>query len=165
MNIERITLTPDYLTSQGFNNTFQERFWKKVRKTESCWVWIGSRAGGTYGDIHKGHGKNIKAHIASWIMHFGPVPEGLKVLHRCDNYPCVRPDHLFLGTQVDNMRDCINKGRFSTATMFRGKISKDVANEIRRLYFDCNVTQAALGRAFHLHQTTIWSIVHFKTWF
>jgi hypothetical protein len=64
-----------------------------------------------YGNIKK-HGSNQYAHRFSWEMHFGPIPKGLRVLHSCDTPLCIRPDHLFLGTQLDNMRDCAKKNRW-----------------------------------------------------
>lgn len=93
------------------------RFWEKVKKTDTCWLWQGFLLHGTwYGHIalsgkNGKNGKTISAHKLSWILHYGPIPDGLFVLHHCDTPPCVRPDHLFLGTQSDNMRDAAAKGR------------------------------------------------------
>lgn len=84
-----------------------DRFWPKVQKTDVCWLWIGATSAG-YGRIGRGRAKD---HEVSWELHNGPVPHGLWVLHKCDNPPCVRPDHLFLGTQSDNMKDAEAKGR------------------------------------------------------
>jgi hypothetical protein len=87
-----------------------DRFWSKVDKTENCWNW-------TAGTYEKGYGlysiknRNYRAHRVSYEMHKGPIPEGMLVLHQCDNPRCVRPDHLFLGTNADNMADKIAKGR------------------------------------------------------
>lgn len=94
-----------------------KRFWPKVEKTEHCWTWSGAKNRRGYGWLHNGSRttrKPMRAHRASWEIHFGKIPDGLWVLHRCDNPPCVRPDHLFLGTRTDNMRDCAAKGRVST---------------------------------------------------
>lgn len=90
-----------------------ERFWPKVDKSGECWVWTASRDRTGYGKFGRGGGKRgwTKASRVSWEIHFGPVPDGLWVLHRCDNPPCVRPDHLFLGTCGDNNRDTASKGR------------------------------------------------------
>lgn len=88
------------------------RFWKKVYKTETCWLW-------TAGKDKDGYGKfwldedTIRAHRVSWEMHNGPIPEEMDVLHSCDNPPCVRPSHLFLGDNADNMADRDRKGRNS----------------------------------------------------
>jgi hypothetical protein len=86
-----------------------------------CRVWTGSltkKAKG-YGRIKVNHAL-VGAHRLSWELHNGPIPTGLRVLHKCDNSPCINPDHLFLGTQLDNVRDCIKKGRF-TRNPLRGE--------------------------------------------
>jgi hypothetical protein len=86
-----------------------DRFWKKVQKTDSCWVWIGGLSH-SYGWMGI-NSRHVLAHRISWELHNGPIPDGLYVCHHCDNPPCVRPDHLFLGTHDDNMNDKISKGR------------------------------------------------------
>jgi hypothetical protein len=94
------------------------RFWKHVKKSqdkEGCWVWVGSFGGGPYGQITEAVApykrKMHRPSRVSWEMHFGPIPAGMWVLHHCDNPPCVRPDHLFIGNRSDNIRDAIAKGR------------------------------------------------------
>lgn len=90
------------------------RFWGKVHKTPTCWLWRASTARG-YGQFAhptvKGHPSRISAHRMAWILAHGPIPDTFSVLHRCDTPLCVRPDHLFLGTQADNLHDARAKGR------------------------------------------------------
>jgi hypothetical protein len=86
------------------------RFNKKVEKTDSCWLWVGKKMIDGYGNMWV-EGKQIPAHRLSWLLHNGSIKEGLKVCHKCDVRHCVNPQHLFLGTQMDNMRDMIEKGR------------------------------------------------------
>ncbi len=88
-----------------------ERFWSKVVRGEGCWIWAASVDDHGYGRFGIGRLRIEPAHRVAWMVANGPIPDGLSVLHRCDNPPCVRPDHLFLGTQRDNMRDMIAKGR------------------------------------------------------
>lgn len=90
-----------------------DRLWSKVKDVEfpeQCWTWKASTLPFGYGLIRLGK-RRIPAHKLAWQEVHGPVPQGLCVLHQCDNPPCVNPAHLFLGTKADNNRDMKNKGR------------------------------------------------------
>ena len=95
------------------SDTDKERFWGKVVKSDGCWLWTGNKFQG-YGQIRFA-GKTRRAHRVAWELTRGSIPAGLYVCHHCDNPSCVNPGHLFLGTQTDNMRDCLAKGRFRAA--------------------------------------------------
>lgn len=94
-----------------FNTSLARRFWAKVDKSQGCWVFTGHRnSRDGYGRI--GVGARVwLAHRMAWTLEHGPIPDGLFVLHHCDNPPCVRPDHLFLGNDSDNRWDMVMKGR------------------------------------------------------
>ena len=87
-----------------------ERFFTKVSKTSNCWLWTGYRKHNGYGQSWA-NGKKVLAHRLSYEIHTGASPGAARVLHHCDNPPCVNPAHLYLGTMADNMRDCLLRGR------------------------------------------------------
>lgn len=106
-----------------FNATAPSRFWAKVDRQGPtpahrpdlgpCWVWTARLSPDGYGQFRVGgmDSPNARAHRVSWIFAHGPIPDGLWVLHHCDEPTCVRPDHLFIGTHKDNVADRDRKGR------------------------------------------------------
>jgi HNH endonuclease len=156
-----IEITAEYLASQGLSPSFETRFWKKVKKVspEECWIWTASFAHCGYGQIIKTHGFPIRAHRASWILHRGPIPKGLYVCHKCDNPPCVNPEHLFLGTQKDNSDDKIRKGRF-----YVGEPRKGELNPLSKLHATGNVTCREIAKMFNMYDGNIRKIVRRELW-
>jgi hypothetical protein len=92
----------------------EERFWMKVNRSGSCWLWTAGTTVFGYGQFFI-DGRLEGAHRVSWRLHFGNIPDDLCVLHRCDVPACVNPAHLFLGTKSDNARDSVAKGRWGNA--------------------------------------------------
>ena len=89
-----------------------DRFWAKVdvKGKNDCWLWKANSLPAGYGTLSLS-GKKILAHRFSWQLAYGKIPDGLCVLHHCDNPPCVNPNHLFIGSPADNVQDMIEKGR------------------------------------------------------
>lgn len=132
------------------------KFWSKVNKTDPCWLWIGAKTG-DYGYFRRQRESN-RVHRFSYELHRGPIPKGLCVLHHCDNPLCVNPDHLFLGTQADNVRDMINKGRRTQTKLTPSKV-RDI-----RLRFFSGESRISLAREYNVHIGTIDRIVHRRSW-
>lgn len=87
------------------------RFWPRVSKTDECWIWNGAQHRSGHGHFNAGSGGYQLAHRFAYEQLVGPIPIGMVLCHRCDNPRCVRPDHLFVGTQADNVDDMMTKGR------------------------------------------------------
>jgi hypothetical protein len=91
---------------------FDVRVFSRIERGDGCWPWRGGISSSGYGNLNvPGTRRKILAHRAVYELTFGPIPDGLLVLHRCDNPRCVRPEHLFLGTHRENAHDKIRKGR------------------------------------------------------
>jgi hypothetical protein len=100
----------------------QALFWLQVKKTRGCWLWTGTRHRQGYGLLTVG-GRPLKAHRASFMLANGHMLTDMRVLHTCDNPPCVNPAHLRLGTQADNVADMVAKGRHRAPTWMRGQLN------------------------------------------
>jgi hypothetical protein len=90
--------------------SIEERFFEKVTKTDSCWLWTGAISSTGYGSFRIGQ-KIVRTHRYSYLMHIGEIPQSFEVCHTCDVRACVNPEHLWVGTKSDNMKDMFAKGR------------------------------------------------------
>ncbi len=146
-----------------YSNDIQQRFWAKVHRTpDSCWLWLGAKgrnAGRTRGTFAINR-KTLQAPRVAWELENGAIPKGLCVCHRCDNPLCVRPDHLFLGTQRDNMYDMIDKGRKAKP---KAKLQESDIPHILAAA-DVGKTKAEIGRAFGVAGSTIGQVLAGRTW-
>ena len=144
----------------------EERFWSMVNKNGpvqehcpelgNCWIWTGCKSHNGYGMITV-NGSSKRIHRASWEIHNGPIPEGMLICHHCDNPPCVRPDHLFLGTTQNNVDDKFNKGRNNS------KLTDEQVIFIKS-YPIYRGSQRDLIKRFNVSQQLISGIVNNKRW-
>lgn len=175
--MQHFTVTPEYLASQGLSPTFPERFWSKVNKDGpipshcpklgKCWVWTAAKDGFGYGLMGRGTHTScpIRSHVASWVIHYGPVENGRCVCHHCDNPACCRPDHLFIGDVADNNKDKTSKGRQSKGESHgRRKLNSKQVEEIRTAYASGSIFQRDLAIKFGVCEDTVWRIVNLKNW-
>lgn len=169
--------------------SFEDEFWKHVDKSggpDACWPGLGRHR--FYRNVRQG-GRIRTRHRVAWELTNGPIPEGLWVLHHCDNPPCCNPAHLFLGTNSDNQKDAYSKGRggfqrhevrrhrgddhYARTQPWRlprgerhggAKLTAAQASDIRRRYQPIRGQMTALAREFGVHRTTIQHIVKGVIW-
>lgn len=135
-----------------------ERFMAKVSipsDPEGCWEWLANKNNKGYGLLRPGGSAPRKlSHRISYELHRGPIPEGVHVLHKCDNPGCNNPDHLFLGSQRENMIDKERKGRANHTS----KLNSDQVREIRALLETASLTHEAIGAMYGVARRTITNI-------
>lgn len=145
--------------------TPEERFWVQVRKTDGCWEWIGGRDLDGYGVFQAEHAgvQHRRAHRYSYALHKGPIPFGLQICHTCDNPSCVRQEHLFLGTNAENMADKIAKGR---ARVARGEERPEaiLTEEQATAILADPRPHSVLAAEYGVHPATISSLKTRKSW-
>ncbi len=157
-------MTPVHSTSVAI------RFWKKVRKTDSCWLWTGADSGEgdrSYGKLHivKPDGTKTRrsAHRVAWELFVGPIPKGMEVCHNCpdgDNPACVNPAHLFLATHDENMKDAAKKKRMAHGMALpKTKLSDEHVRDIRIRKYDRWGEMSRVAREFGVSHPTIRGIV------
>lgn len=143
----------------------KERFWEKVNRTAGgCWLWTGCLCGNGYGAIRADRERyNLRTHRVSYEIAYGPIPDGLHVLHKCDNPRCVNPDHLFLGTHQENMADKRRKGRDAANKGVANGRAK-ITDEHVRLIRAASGRQVDIGKQYGVSQTTVWKIKSRQSW-
>lgn len=165
-----------------------DRFWSHVDKTSDCWLWTGRADRDGYGEFvvnAKGRRngrpvqKHMRAHRLAWELEHGPVEHGLVVMHLCDTPACVRPSHLSIGTQRDNVRDCATKGRIAKGDRHasvtrpecvrRGEdhhnasiTSKDVREIRARIALGDSPT--AISTSMGINRSIVYSIKYGRSW-
>ena len=137
-------------------------FWSRVEKTDHCWLWTGGTDEDGYGMFVLDQER--RAHRVAFELSFGPIPEGMCVCHHCDNPRCVRPDHLFLGTNEHNQTDKLRKGRQSKGEMqAAAKLTNAAVLEIRSAH-ENGESNKSLARRFSVSDSAIWSVIHGRSW-
>lgn len=153
-------------------DSVEERFWKHVNKTDTCWEWTGA--------LYRGYGRmrlndkrrsRITVHRFSWELHNGPIPDGMLVCHHCDNRRCVRPDHLFLGTYSENTFDSVAKNRNYKEPRSNLKGESHPMAKLNEQQVCCirqestqGLSQRQLAIRYNVSRRTIVDIVHRHSW-
>lgn len=153
-----------------------DRFWLLVYKrgpipdnkpcVGNCWIWLGHTMTGGYG-IYGKKKERIGAHRMAWIFTNGSIPSGMNICHKCDNKICVNPEHLFLGTTLDNVRDMIQKGRrvgHRGETSPSAKLTGVRVERIRNEYTRGGITCKELAKEYGVSISTIRSAIKGRTW-
>lgn len=142
---------------------FEKKFWAKVEKTETCWLWRGTVSNKGYGET-RFKSKFTLVHVVSYEIHNDPVPRGLEVMHTCDVRNCVNPNHLKLGTHAENIADCINKKRHCYGEKrANAKLTDETVKEAIELRAK-GFTYVELSKHFNISRQTISRAVRGDTW-
>lgn len=154
--------------SHGKHCSLPCRFWSKVDVLgpDDCWEWKAFKFYG-YGKIRT-NGKSINAQRVAWELTFGPIPEGLHALHRCDNRACQNPKHIFLGTNYDNVMDRVTKNRSGGAPKGQencnAKFTDDQVRHIKKILFERRQNCIEIAEQFSVHPETVRRIKRGEAW-
>lgn len=140
----------------------RSNFWSHIAVTgriEDCWPWIGKTRGG-YGRARIKN-RSVQAHRWAWESWYGPMSDELDAAHKCDNRPCCNPYHIFPATPLENVRDCIQKGRAHKSHGHRrgAKLTDDQVREIRARWVPRIVSRAALAIEYGVSPSTIQAVI------
>jgi hypothetical protein len=129
-----------------------------------CWNWIGHLVKFNYGQIQV-DGQPRPSHRVSWMLHFGKIPDGMCVLHKCDNPSCVRPDHLFLGTTATNNTDRHLKNRDARGSRSgKSVLTEELVQQIRTLYKRGEFGSQRIANMLGLKKPTVKHVLRGRTW-
>lgn len=147
----------------------ESRFWAKVSITPDieCWYWNGKIDIGGYAKISAGRKSQgeLFAHRVSWELHHSPIPDGLKVLHTCDNRQCTNPHHLFLGTNADNSKDMVIKDRQARGERhWFARLTENDVLLLRKMWESGGYLQRELGVMFGVSSEHVRAIIARKVW-
>ena len=155
------------MSTSDYTSKFIKRFWNRVNVPSNkklCWNWKASTRGIGYGQVSFKN-KKLYTHRVVWELSYGAIPDGLFVLHKCDNPLCVNPNHLFLGTNQDNMTDKVKKGRQSHGESSKlSKLSSVQIDDIRKRYRRGKISQQSLADEMGVSQSLISLILNRKLW-
>lgn len=141
----------------------EERFWSKVLKSEDCWNWTDCKTSKGYGRFRVGGrvGRIVRAHRFAYELENGPIERGKVCMHICDNPGCVRPSHLSIGDQKDNIADKVLKNRQQRGVQLpQAKLTDEGVREIR----GATGTQSEIAKRFGVHQASVSRIKARKIW-
>lgn len=144
--------------------SIEQRLNAYIDKSGSCWLWTMNTYNYGYGKLSIGKGKQVRAHRYIYEQSKGKIPEGMMVLHTCDNPRCCNPEHLFLGNQKDNMVDAKEKGRIGYKAFFgdkhsNSKLTMEQVAEIKQLYLSGKYYQSELSKMFKVSQPVISKVI------